>query len=391
MLPDRSTGLIRSHWIEIAWGSFAVLNLAAMLLVGDWATVPFHLLWVSFTLVCGFRVWSVRSTVWTLAVVMVMTGTFILIDVFRVLQPIDELTEVPLMAAMFVAMVWHARRRQSAMEALQRVSEDNLALLERAPRFIQDASHELRTPITVALGHTELIQRNSRHELVAQDAAVVADELHRLRRLAERLLVLAAAEHPGFLVKTTIDLEPLLVETLRRWSPTPRRWGLGDVDEATVEGDRDRLQLALDALIENAVKHTSPEDSIELGLSRRGDTAVLTVADSGGGIPAETLEREVADEVDLLVRHGVTEDEGVDVLGPFHCLQEGREAIGDACGGGCLGPSEVAQTGDMTLWFDHEIPAEGRRALARAAAAENLVRILHNRLAVQGSGEVAHR
>jgi signal transduction histidine kinase len=291
MLPEREARVMRNHWIEIAWGIFAALNLMAMLLFGDWETVPFHFLWVSVTLLYGFRVWSVRSTVWTLAVVMATTGTFILIDVARELQPIDEVTEVPLMAAMFIAMVWHARRRLAAMEALQRVSEDNLALLERERRFIQDASHELRTPITVALGHTELILRNSSHELVAQDAAVVADELHRLRRLAERLLVLAAAEHPGFLVKTTIDLEPLLVETLRRWSPTPRRWGLGDVDETTVEADRDRLQLALDALIENAVKHTSPEDSIELGLSRRENAAVLTVADSGGGIPPETLDR----------------------------------------------------------------------------------------------------
>jgi signal transduction histidine kinase len=291
MVPERWARAIRSHWIEIAWGIFACINLAAMLAIGDWETVPFHFIWVSVTLLYGFRVWSVRSTSWTLAVVMLTTGAFILIDVARQLQPLDEITEVPLMAAMFVAMVWHARRRLSAMEALQRVSEDNLALLERERRFIQDASHELRTPITVALGHAELIQRNAGDELVAQDAAVVADELLRLRRLAERLLVLAAAEHPGFLLKTTIDLEPMLVETLRRWSPTPRRWGLGDVDEATVEADRDRLQLALDALIENAVKHTAPEDSIELGLSRRENAAVLTVTDTGAGIPPETLER----------------------------------------------------------------------------------------------------
>src|SRR5437867_366758 len=291
MLPERWTRLIRSHWIEIAWGIFAGLNLVAMLWFGDWETVPFHFIWVSVTLLYGFRVWSVRSTAWTLAVVMVTTGTFILIDVARGLQPIDEVTEVPLMAAMFVAMVWHARRRHSAMEALQRVSEDNLTLLERERRFIQDASHELRTPITVALGHTELIQRNSGHELVAQDAAVVADELHRLRRLAERLLVLAAAEHPGFLHRSEVDLEPLIVETVRRWSPTPRRWALGEIDEATVDADLDRLQLAVDALIENAVKHTGPEDSIELALSRQGDMAVLVVTDTGSGIPPEVLDR----------------------------------------------------------------------------------------------------
>src|SRR5437660_9479934 len=150
------------------------------------------------------------------------------------------------------------------MEELQRVSEANLALLQRERQFIQDASHELRTPITVALGHAELIQRNATDELLAQDAAVVADELHRLRRLSERLLVLAAAEHPGFLHRSEVDLEPLIVETVRRWSPTPRRWALGEIDEATVDADLDRLQLTLYALIENPGKQTGHDDSIDL-------------------------------------------------------------------------------------------------------------------------------
>jgi signal transduction histidine kinase len=291
MLPDRWKRLFNKYWIEIAWGAFATLNLVAMLEFGPWETVPFHFIWVSVTLLYGFRVWRVRSTVWTLAAVMLATGAFILIDVSNGEQPIDEFTEVPLMAAMFVAMVWHARRRLSAMEELQRVSEANLALLERERRFIQDASHELRTPITVALGHAELIERNATDELLAQDAAVVADELHRLRRLSERLLVLAAAEHPGFLHKSEVDMEPLVVETLRRWSPTPRRWTLGEIDEATVDADLDRLQLALDALIENAVKHTGSEDAIKLTLSREADMAVVAVSDAGSGIPPEVLDR----------------------------------------------------------------------------------------------------
>jgi signal transduction histidine kinase len=291
MLPDRREWPFRKYWIDIAWGAFACLNLLAMLVFGEWETVPFHFIWVSVTLLYGFRVWKVRSTGWTLAAVMVTTGAFILIDVARDLQPIDEITEVPLMAAMFVAMVWHARRRLSAMEELRRVSEANLALLERERQFIQDASHELRTPITVALGHAELIQRTTRDELVAEDAAVVTDELLRLRRLADRLLVLVAADHPGFLHKALVDLEPFLVETMRRWSPTPRRWVLGEVHEATVEADLDRLQLVLDALIENAVKHTAPEDSIELGMSRHSGEAVISVSDTGAGIPSAAIDR----------------------------------------------------------------------------------------------------
>ena len=66
------------------------------------------------------------------------------------------------MAAMFGAMVWHARRRLTATEEAERISMDNVRLLERERRFVQDASHELRTPITVALGHAELIQRQAR-------------------------------------------------------------------------------------------------------------------------------------------------------------------------------------------------------------------------------------
>src|SRR5438132_14023093 len=150
---------------------------------------------------------------WLLAGVMVFTAAVLTIDVVRGAQPADELTEVPLMAAMFLAMVWHARRRLATMQEVERVSEANLRLLQREQQFIQDASHELRTPITVALGHAELIQRNAGDELLARDAAVVADELHRLRRLSERLLVLAAAEHPGFLHRSEVDLEPLIVET----------------------------------------------------------------------------------------------------------------------------------------------------------------------------------
>jgi signal transduction histidine kinase len=291
MSPDHGEWPLRKYWIDIAWGAFAVLNLLAMLLFGAWETVPFHFIWVSVTLLYGFRVWKVRSTAWMLATVMLTTGTFILIDVSRGLQPIDEITEVPLMAAMFVAMVWHARRRLSAMEELERVSEDNLALLDRERRFIQDASHELRTPITVALGHAQLIQRNATDELVQEDAAVVADELHRLRRLAERLLVLAAAEHLDFLHTVPVELEELVTETLRRWSPTPRRWGLGEVSTATVAADPDRLQLAVDALVENAVKHTGPNDSIELSLTRNGRVAMLAVTDSGPGIDPEALDR----------------------------------------------------------------------------------------------------
>ena len=159
MQPDRFEWPNRLRWWDIAWVLFSLANLYAMLLWPDWETVPFHFIWVSLTILYGFRVWKARPTTVILAFVMVLTGTLIWIDVARGVTSLDELTEVPLMAAMFVAMVWHARRRLTAMEETERVSLANLRLLERERRFVQDASHELRTPITVALGHAELIQR----------------------------------------------------------------------------------------------------------------------------------------------------------------------------------------------------------------------------------------
>ncbi|GAC1479955.1 MAG: hypothetical protein PVSMB9_04150 [Candidatus Dormibacteria bacterium] len=276
--------------MDVAWAIFALLNLAAIFLIPDWETVPFHFIWVSLTILYGFRVWGMGPTLWVLGVIIVCTGAGLIVDIERGAQPLDELTEVPLMSAMFFAMVWHARRRLAVTEELRRVSEANFRLLERERRFIQNASHELRTPITVAIGHVELLRRASDPETMREDAQVVSEELTRLARLAERLLLLAAAEDPDFLHKRSVEVEPLLVQALRRWSPTPRHWRLGATDEAFVDADSDRLSLALDALIENAVKHTCPTDWIELSV-RRGEEVTVAVADSGSGINPGDLDR----------------------------------------------------------------------------------------------------
>lgn len=87
------------------------------------------------------------------------TGGMIGVQVLKGQEDVEYLVEVPLLAVMFVVMVWHARRRLAALQEVKRVSERNLRLLDQQRRFLQDASHELGTPITVALGHTQLIER----------------------------------------------------------------------------------------------------------------------------------------------------------------------------------------------------------------------------------------
>jgi signal transduction histidine kinase len=291
MRPDALEWPNRERWIDVAWVLFSLANLAAMLLIPSWETVPFHFIWVSLTVLYGFRVWRTRPTLTVLAVVMLTTGAFIGIDYAKGAQPLDEITEVPLMAAMFVAMVWHARRRLSAMEEVERVSMENLRLLERERRFVQDASHELRTPITVALGHTELIQRRATDPTIVEDVDVIADELARLRRLVDGLLLLAGTEDPQQLHLVPVDVAEIVVDAFRRWAATPRRWVLGAAEEAIVLADRDRLAVAFDALIENAVQHTREQDTIEVAVRRRDGAAVASFRDTGTGIPDEDLDR----------------------------------------------------------------------------------------------------
>ena len=129
---DKIRKFVRTYRLDIAWAVFIVLNLLAMRLIPAWQTVPFLIIWISLTTIYGFRLWHLGSTMLTVAVVTLCTGGLIGWQVLRGKQDGDYLAEVPLLAAMFVVMVWHARRRQTALEEMKRVSEHNLLLLEPA-------------------------------------------------------------------------------------------------------------------------------------------------------------------------------------------------------------------------------------------------------------------
>jgi signal transduction histidine kinase len=282
----------RPGLLDAAWAAFSVLNLCAIFLFPRWETIPFHFIWISVTLLYGFRTWAPRPTLTVLGVVMAATAAGIGLDVMRGSEPVAELTEVPLMAAMFLAMVWHARRKLAAEHETRLVSEENARMLDTQRRFLQDASHQLRTPITIALGHAELLAGNLTGQQEGRDIQVVLGELNRLRRISERLLVIAAAEGPEFLHPEPVALDSFVMEILRRWRPTAdRRWQLGRLDKALVQADRERLALAVDALLENAVRHTESGDVIKLSIvaSGYGEPVRMIVADSGQGIPSELL------------------------------------------------------------------------------------------------------
>jgi signal transduction histidine kinase len=256
----------------------------------SWETIPFHFVWISLTLLYGFRVWPMHGTLIVLAGVMVMTSVSIGLDAFEGIQLWGELFEVPLMAAMFLAMVWHARRRVEALRIAEGRAEERRSMLERQERFIHDASHELRTPVTIARGHLELLLRDGR-EVPELDVAL--DELARIDAIIERLLLLARADQADFVLTDEIELEPLLEDVFMRWSEVaPRAWRLGELTPGRLLGDSERLRAAMDALLENAVKYTEPHAAIELRARRDGrGRVVIEVEDDGCGVPEEALQR----------------------------------------------------------------------------------------------------
>jgi signal transduction histidine kinase len=285
--------LIRSlhrYRIELLWLAFAVANCIALSVSPELGTIPFFFVWISLVIVYEFRPWSLPATLLVVAGVIVLTGTPMLIHAIRGAEEWDRLLIVPLTAVMFLAVVWHARRRVEALRVSQQRAEERRSLLERQERFIHDASHELRTPVTIARGHLEMARVRG---IENGEIEIALDELGRIDAIIGRLLVLAAADQPDFLCVDELELEPFLEDIFMRWSEVaPRAWRLGPLEPVRLLVDRDRIRIALDALLENAVKYTQEHDGIELRARTDAFGRILIeVEDQGCGIPDEALRR----------------------------------------------------------------------------------------------------
>jgi len=174
--------------------------------------------------------------------------------------------------------------------ALTRTVNGMLDRLEEAfvgqRQFLDDAGHELKTPLTVLRGHLELLDIGSPEE-IAETRELLLDEVDRMARLVGDLILLAKSDRPDFITRRPVDLTGLTVDVLAKARGLgERRWSLDETASVTAEVDEQRLTQALLQLCDNAVKHTRPGDEIALGSSYDGDTARLWVRDSGPGVPA---------------------------------------------------------------------------------------------------------
>jgi signal transduction histidine kinase len=275
------------------WTALCLVNLAAIAAWPADDTIPFHLIAIGFAALFWLGIWPASPRLWGVGIVVIATVTAVGLDVLKDAQHFEEVSEVPLMATMFAAIVWHANHRVTAEHERGLVGEENARLLTAQRQFLQDASHHLRTPVTIALTHAELLARDLTDTAELRDIQVVIAEMARLRRLSERLLVIAAADDPDFLHPEPVALDGFAVGAIDRWRPTAqRRWHLGRLDAAIALADQERLGLAVDALLENAVRYTSDEDTIQMSVVHGADGVVsMIVSDTGTGIPAADVPR----------------------------------------------------------------------------------------------------
>jgi two-component system OmpR family sensor kinase len=264
------------------WAVFAGVNVALMWILPGQETVPFHFVWISLALVYGFTSWSTPWMVTALVGVVLSTGAILVHHAAVGEIRWEETAEEPLMTGIFVVMVWHVHRRQELLREVQRIHAAERVRLERRQLFVRLASHELRTPITVARGYTELLREAHTDPTTVEDTSVVLEELDKVTRISQRLVTLMQLDQAHPLSPADIDAE--LLRILRRWEPTADRDWAATSTVGTARINPERFETALDCLIENAIKFTGPGDRIEVAGWREQHGWVVEVRDSGVGL-----------------------------------------------------------------------------------------------------------
>lgn len=188
--------------------------------------------------------------------------------------------------------------RRDELGQLATAFNEMLSNLEEAyrtqQRFVADASHELRAPLTALLGNLELLERvpDLPEAEKAEMVACLRQELGRMSRLVSDLLALAHADAGQRLViEKPVELDRLLLEVFRdaRVLARGQKLYVRELDQLQVVGDPDRLKQLLLILVDNAIKYTPPGGGVSLGMRRSNGWVEIFVEDTGIGISDEDL------------------------------------------------------------------------------------------------------
>ncbi len=166
-------------------------------------------------------------------------------------------------------------------------------LLDSQRRFVDDASHQLRTPLSTLLTQVSFAQRAGDLPTVQAALAALREQLRHTIRQTNQMLALARADTCD-LATESVDLAELAREVTRRWWPQARGQhidlGLETPDQAVwVRVQRELLEEALANLLDNALRYTPAGGRITVKVAQEGRSASLDVSDSGPGIPPEEL------------------------------------------------------------------------------------------------------
>ncbi|MBR2214256.1 MAG: HAMP domain-containing protein [Selenomonadaceae bacterium] len=163
-------------------------------------------------------------------------------------------------------------------------------------RFVSDASHELRTPVTVLLGYADLLTRWGKDdpEVLAESIASIRSEAENMQELIERLLFLARADQKRqTLHMEELDTAPLLADVMKKMELTAPNHSLTLTanDNGSVMADGGALRQLLRIFLDNAVKYTPDGGKITLSGERQSDFMAVTIKDNGIGIAKEEQEK----------------------------------------------------------------------------------------------------
>lgn len=261
----------------------------------------------------GYVVWadstrSLDDVLRTVAVALVGGGVFViglamiggLILARRALAPVTDVTDTARAISLsgdFAARVQGGQRGDEvgelaiAFNEMLEALEHNHAALQR---FLGDASHQLRTPLTTIRANLDLARRP---DLPADErVAILADardESERMGRLIGDLLSLARAESGARLEFAPVELDAVLVESVRRerQAASHVRMSVDSVEPAVVDGDRDRLRELFGILLDNAARYTPAGGRVAAALEVRDGRAIVRVSDTGIGLDETDRER----------------------------------------------------------------------------------------------------
>ena len=207
----------------------------------------------------------------------------------RVLRPVRDTTELARRITdtdLSERIPAHGQNEVSELAVTFNRMLDRLeAALTTQRRFLADAGHELRTPITIIQGNLDTLTISTRDD--ALTLAIAADELSRMTRLVDELTLLASSERPDFLCPEPADLTALTRSlVVKAQALDGRPWVLAGTASGTAVLDPQRITQAVMQLAANAVAHTQPGTVVEIGSAITGNRVEFAVADHGQGIPA---------------------------------------------------------------------------------------------------------